>query len=152
MSFQAEHLGFAYRLRDATFELPRSGFVAIAGPNGAGKSTLAEILTAARAQEPETLLLDEPATFLDLKHQLSIYHLLADLAKRGMLVVAVTHDLNLTLTYADHIVVLDGGRIAAQGAPREVLTTDLISRVFAVNAQIHAGPPGQPHIFFEAQP
>jgi iron complex transport system ATP-binding protein len=110
------------------------------------------ILASALAQEPETLLLDEPATFLDLKHQLSIYHLLADLAKRGLLVVAVTHDLNLTLTYADHILVLDDGSIAAQGPPREVLTTDLISRVFAVNAQIHAGPHGQPHIFFEAQP
>src|SRR5258706_13507660 len=48
MSFRADHLAFAYGLNDATFELPRAGFVAIAGPNGAGKSTLAGILAALR--------------------------------------------------------------------------------------------------------
>ena len=74
------------------------------------------ILASALAQEPETLLLDEPTTFLDLKHQLSMYRLLADFAK-SMLVVAVTHDLNLALRFADRVMVLDDGRIAGDGDP-----------------------------------
>ncbi len=97
------------------------------------------ILASALAQRPETLLLDEPTTFLDLKHQLSMYRLLANLAGDGMLVIAVTHDLNLTLQFCDRAIVLDRGRIAADGAPSDVLTPALIHQVFAVHAQIHAG-------------
>jgi iron complex transport system ATP-binding protein len=108
------------------------------------------ILASALAQEPETLVLDEPATFLDLKHQLSIYRLLSGFARGGKLVVAVTHDLNLALTFADRILVLDQGRVAAQGPPREVLTPEMIARVFSVQASIHPGPHGAPHIFFGA--
>ena len=97
------------------------------------------ILASALAQRPETLLLDEPTTFLDLKHQLSMYRLLAGLAREGMLVVAVTHDLNLALQFADRIVVLDQGRIAGDGLPGDVLNPKLIHDVFGVRANIHAG-------------
>jgi iron complex transport system ATP-binding protein len=57
------------------------------------------VLASALAQRPRALLLDEPTTFLDLKHQLSIYALLRDLCRTGMLVIAVTHDLNLSASY-----------------------------------------------------
>ena len=77
------------------------------------------ILASALAQEPETLLLDEPTTFLDLKHQFALYELLSALAKR-MLVVAVTHDLNLALRFSDRVIVMENGRIAAQGPPADV--------------------------------
>ncbi len=97
------------------------------------------ILASALAQEPETLLLDEPTTFLDLKHQLSMYRLLAELARRGMLVVTVTHDLNLALHFSDRVMVLDDGRIAADGPPAEVLNTETIGRVFGVHAEVHPG-------------
>lgn len=97
------------------------------------------ILAAALAQQPETLLLDEPATFLDLKHQISIYRLCAELARSGLLVVSVTHDLNLALQFADRALVLDRGRIAADGAPAEILNPELIERVFGVRASLHAG-------------
>ncbi|MSV34556.1 MAG: ABC transporter ATP-binding protein [Bryobacterales bacterium] len=96
------------------------------------------ILASALAQEPQVLLLDEPATFLDLKHQAAMYQLLARLA-RQLLVVAVTHDLNLALRYAHHVLVLDQGRLAAAGAANEVLTTELIARVFQVRATIERG-------------
>lgn len=238
MSFRARALSFSYGLSEATFDLPRSGFVTIAGPNGAGKSTLLGILAGLRhpyrgvctyrdveihrwrrrdfarqvaflpqsvklefpftaaevvfmgrapyadgwfesqqdhdavahamattdtttfaardfrtlsggekqrvilasalAQEPETLLLDEPTTFLDLKHQLAMYKLLSALAKR-MLVVAVTHDLNLALRFSDRVIVMNNGKIAAQGPPRESLSPGLIDQVFGVHAELRDG-------------
>jgi iron complex transport system ATP-binding protein len=96
------------------------------------------VLASALAQEPETLLLDEPTTFLDLKHQLAMYRLLAELAKR-MLVVAVTHDLNLALHYSDHVIVMQDGRIAAQGRVHQALTPTLIDQVFGVHTELHNG-------------
>jgi iron complex transport system ATP-binding protein len=98
------------------------------------------ILASALAQEPETLLLDEPTTFLDLSHQLALYRLLAKLALSGMLVIAVTHDLNLALQFSDRTLVLDRGRIAADGATTQVLNADLIARVFGVRAEFRPGP------------
>jgi iron complex transport system ATP-binding protein len=99
------------------------------------------MLAAALAQEPRILLLDEPATFLDLKHQLAIYRLLAELGKE-ILVVAVTHDLNLALQFAHHILVLDQGSLAAQGAPEEILTPALLKGVFQVDAHLYSGEHG----------
>jgi iron complex transport system ATP-binding protein len=96
------------------------------------------ILASALAQEPETLLLDEPTTFLDLKHQLAMYKLLAALAKR-MLVVAVTHDLNLALRFSDRVIVMEDGKIAAQGPPQEALAPAMIDRVFGVRAEMRDG-------------
>jgi iron complex transport system ATP-binding protein len=97
------------------------------------------ILASAIAQRPEALLLDEPTTFLDLKHQLSMYRLLGDLARGGMLIVAVTHDLNLALQFADRVLVLNQGRVSGDGAPADVLSPALIHQVFGVRAQIHSG-------------
>jgi iron complex transport system ATP-binding protein len=236
MGFRANNLGFAYGLRQATFDLPARGLITIVGPNGAGKSTLVGILAGIRhpyqgscsysgrelnqwrrhefarrvaflpqavrvefpftaeqvvfmgrtphsngwfdspddgaaveramettdslefrnrdfrslsggerqrvilasalAQEPETLLLDEPTTFLDLRHQIAIYRILANLA-RQMLVVAVTHDLNLALRYSHRVIALDDGRIAADGSPGDVLTGRNISDIFGVTATVH---------------
>ena len=96
------------------------------------------ILASALAQEPKALLLDEPATFLDLKHQVAMYQLLARLA-RELLVVAVTHDLNLALRYAHHVLVLEQGRLEAAGSAHEVLTAALIERVFQVRCTIERG-------------
>jgi iron complex transport system ATP-binding protein len=97
------------------------------------------VLASALAQEPRVLLLDEPTTFLDLKHQLSMYRILAELARGGMLVVSVTHDLNLALQFADRVVILNDGRVAGDGAPRDVLTPALIERVFGVRTDVSAG-------------
>jgi iron complex transport system ATP-binding protein len=238
MSFHAKALSFSYGLKDATFDLPSSGFVTIAGPNGAGKSTLLGVLAGLRhpyygectykgvevrrwrrrdfarqvaflpqsmklefpftaqqvvfmgrapyadgwfesqqdhdavaramattdtcgflardfralsggekqrvilasalAQEPETLLLDEPTTFLDLKHQLAMYKLLSELAKH-LLVVAITHDLNLALRFSDRVIVMENGKIAAQGPPQEALAPAVIDRVFGVHTELRDG-------------
>jgi iron complex transport system ATP-binding protein len=96
------------------------------------------ILASALAQEPETLLLDEPTTFLDLKHQLGMYRLLRTLSKT-MLVVAVTHDLNLALRFSDFVLVMEAGRIAQSGAPEAALSPTVIERVFGVRADLRDG-------------
>ncbi len=90
------------------------------------------ILASTLAQEPEALLLDEPTTFLDLKHQIAIYQILKDLSQQGLLVLAVTHDLALAAAYSDRVLVLSNGRVAADGPPAEALNTETIERVFEV--------------------
>jgi iron complex transport system ATP-binding protein len=96
------------------------------------------ILASALAQEPEALLLDEPTTFLDLKHQIAMYRILSDLARR-MLVVAVTHDLNLALRYSLRVIVMADGAIAGDGRPEEVLAPATIDRVFGVQTRMNDG-------------
>jgi len=94
------------------------------------------ILASALTQRPEALLLDEPATHLDLRHQLALYRLLGELSK-SLLVVAVTHDLNLALRFSHRVMVLEDGRVAADGMPQDVLNPALIGRVFGVQATVH---------------
>jgi iron complex transport system ATP-binding protein len=248
MSFAAQRLAFAYGLREASFELPPHGLVAITGPNGAGKSTLLGImaglrapykgsceyqgreirewprrdlakriaflpqslrlefpftveevvlmgrtphsngwfqspddrasasqsmlitdtlelrkrdfrtlsggerqrvmLAAALAQDPRTLLLDEPATHLDLRHQIALHELLGRLGK-SMLVVAVTHDLNLALQFSNRVVLLQDGVVVANGEPRDVLDPRMIHKVFGVQAMIHSAQ-GRSWMSYEA--
>lgn len=93
------------------------------------------MLAAALAQKPSALLLDEPAAFLDLHHQLMIYELLRRQARAGLLVIAVTHDVNLAASFADRVVALRAGRVAADAAPCEALSAERIHEVFGVRAE-----------------
>ena len=90
------------------------------------------ILASALAQAGQILLLDEPATFLDLKHQLAVYRLLRDLAEQGRTVVAVTHDLNIAAATAHRMLVLYRGRAIADGDPKTALSEDVMRCVFEV--------------------
>jgi iron complex transport system ATP-binding protein len=96
----------------------------------------------ALAQEPATLALDEPTVALDVRHEMAIFELLRDLGRTGVTVLLVTHNLNLAARYADRLIVLDGGRLAAEGAPADVLTRELVERVWGWPVQIvpHPGP------------
>lgn len=95
----------------------------------------------ALAQETDILLLDEPTNFLDLAHQIEVMELIAALVgERGKTVVAVLHDLNQAARYADHMVFLKAGRIAAAGRPDEVMTVEAIGEVFGVAASILPDP------------
>lgn len=98
----------------------------------------------ALAQETQYLLLDEPTTFLDLVHQMELMDLIRRLKTQyRKTIVLVLHDLNLAARYADHIVVLDHGDIQSQGTPPEVLTPDLLRRVFQIEAHVfHEGQSG----------
>ena len=102
------------------------------------------VLASALAQEPEVLLLDEPTTFLDLKHQLGLYALLRDLARQGTAVIAVTHDLNLAATYSDRLMVMACGQKAADGLPGEVLRAEMVERVFGAKVEVIRTAAGKP--------
>ncbi len=89
----------------------------------------------ALAQRPEVLLLDEPTTYLDICHQLEIMQLITRLNQElGLTVVMVVHDLNHAIMYADHVVVVKSGQLVTSGAPREIITADLLAEVFRVKA------------------
>jgi iron complex transport system ATP-binding protein len=100
------------------------------------------------AQEPKILLLDEPTSHLDLRHQVSILDLIEKLNRNArMSVVAVFHDLNLAAMFCSRLVILDQGRIAAYGPPEEVLTPDVIQRVFQVTVSVQPDArSGRPHV------
>jgi iron complex transport system ATP-binding protein len=101
------------------------------------------ILAAALAQSPEALLLDEPTTFLDVHHQVALYRILRTLCDRGVLVMAVTHDLNLAAAYARRVIVLSGGEVVADGPPEEALRPERLRAVFDVPAELLRAPDGR---------
>ena len=91
----------------------------------------------ALAQQPKTLILDEPTTYLDIAHQLEVLELVRRLnADTGLTVVMVLHDLNHAARYSDFIVVLRQGTIAASGSPAEVITAAMLRDVFEVEVDL----------------
>lgn len=92
------------------------------------------------AQETSLLLLDEPTTFLDLAYQLEVLDLCEDLRAGGRTVVAVLHDLNQAARFATHLICMHDGAIVAEGEPSEVITADLVHRVWGVRSQIIDDP------------
>ncbi|GAA0188205.1 ABC transporter ATP-binding protein [Streptomyces thermocarboxydus] len=95
----------------------------------------------ALAQETPLLLLDEPTTYLDIQHQIDVLDLCADLhEEQGRTLVAVLHDLNHAARYATHLVALREGRVVAQGAPKDIVTAELVEEVFGLRCQIIDDP------------
>lgn len=86
----------------------------------------------ALAQDTDYILLDEPTTYLDVPHRLELMRILRSLADGGKGVVTVMHDLAEAFELSDEIIVLDGGRVAAQAEPRELLESPEIGRIFGV--------------------
>jgi iron complex transport system ATP-binding protein len=92
------------------------------------------LIAMAVAQATPILVLDEPTVHLDLRHQVGAMELLADLNERdGITIVAVLHDLALASHFFPRLVLLDRGRIVADGPPSEVLTAERIGDVFGVD-------------------
>ena len=93
------------------------------------------------AQGTGLMLLDEPTTYLDLAHQVEVLDLLVDLNQReGRTIVLVLHDLNHACRYAHHLVAMRGGSIVAEGSPDRIVTPELVTEVFGMEAQIIADP------------
>ncbi|MCO6390479.1 heme ABC transporter ATP-binding protein [Aliihoeflea aestuarii] len=86
------------------------------------------------------LFLDEPVSSLDVKHQLVIMEIARDYARRGGGVIAVLHDLNLTAMFADEVMMVHEGRVAAVGSPAAVLTDTTIERVFDCRLRVGRTP------------
>jgi iron complex transport system ATP-binding protein len=87
-------------------------------------------LARAIAQGGEALVLDEPTTFLDVGHEMSVFELLSRLAAAGDAVLLVSHQLNLVARFADRIVLLHRGRVAAEGAPSDVMQASVLEQVY----------------------
>jgi ABC-type cobalamin/Fe3+-siderophores transport system ATPase subunit len=99
------------------------------------------LVAMAIAQDAPIVALDEPTVHLDIRHQVEVMELLADLNGRdGTTVIAVLHDLNLAARYFPRILVLAAGRVVADGPPSESLAPDRIREVFGVDPAILAGP------------
>ena len=95
---------------------------------------------------PRIVLLDEPTSNLDIKHQIDVTKTLSMLPKaKGMLVIMISHDINITAKFADRIIMLSGGGIFADGTPAEVLTKENIRTVYGVDADV-IEVDGRPHI------
>ena len=92
------------------------------------------VLAMALAQAPRVLILDEPTVHLDLRHQVEVMELLLELnARDGVGVIAVLHDLSLAAHFFTRLILLDGGRLVADGAPDEVLSDERIRAVYGVD-------------------
>ena len=106
-------------------------------------------LAMAVAQDAQVLLLDEPTTYLDVRAAHDTMALVRQLAvRRGTTVVAVIHDLDLALRACDHVVVMERGRVAAQGAPGDEPVVDAIGAAFDVEVCRLTTPRGKAYAFF----
>jgi len=95
------------------------------------------VIARALAQEPKILLLDEPTSNLDINHQFETMKLIRKLAKdEDMIIIIISHDLNLSMRYCDNLILLDDGRVYSSGRPEDVLTQKNIRKVYGVDAQI----------------
>lgn len=93
------------------------------------------------AQDTDTILLDEPTTYLDMSHQIEILDLLFDLNKRERrTIIMVLHDLNLACRYAHHIVAIKDGSVYVEGRPEDVINCDVIRHVFDMECQVMQDP------------
>ncbi|WP_226035846.1 ABC transporter ATP-binding protein [Aquibacillus saliphilus] len=93
------------------------------------------------AQETDTILLDEPTTYLDMTHQIEILDLLFELNERdGRTVVMVLHDLNLACRYAHHIVAIKDKKVYAQGKPEEIISCNMVHDVFKMKCDVTYDP------------
>jgi iron complex transport system ATP-binding protein len=104
------------------------------------------VLASALAQEPQMLLLDEPTTALDIKHQVRFYEILQSLQRRkGITVVTATHDINLAARYCRRLIVLKNGKIIADDTPERIIDKALMESVYEVEVEIlphpHDGKP-----------
>jgi iron complex transport system ATP-binding protein len=94
------------------------------------------VLARALAQEAGILLLDEPAAFLDIRHEVEIYDLLRDLQREGRSVLTVLHDLNLAALYCDRVALLKAGRLVRVGTPAEVITYRTLTEVYETEVYV----------------
>ena len=102
------------------------------------------VLARALAQQPRVLLLDEPTSALDIGHQQQVLDLVDSLRREsGLTVVAAMHDLTSAAQYGERLVLLDGGRVVADGLPAEVLTAERIAQIYGARVEVVDRPGGR---------
>ncbi len=102
------------------------------------------------AQEPRILILDEPTSNLDVRHQMEVMRFLRGYARdSGTIVLMVCHDLNLTAAFADRVIMMSGGGIYADGSPWDVMSEGSIREVYGVDSRV-IDVEGRPHVILLA--
>lgn len=100
-------------------------------------------------QEPEILLLDEPTSNLDIRHQLDVTKMLKRLSEeKGILIVMISHDINIAAKFADKVILMFQGRIFDVGTPKEVITENNLRSVYGVTSEI-VDDDGRPHVILK---
>jgi iron complex transport system ATP-binding protein len=103
------------------------------------------VLARALACGPSVLLLDEPTSMLDIGHQQQVLELVDELRRSsGLTVLSTLHDLTIAAQYADTLVLLSAGRVAAAGPPASVLTEETVGRVYGARVEVRMGADGRP--------
>jgi iron complex transport system ATP-binding protein len=115
------------------------------------------LIATALAQRPKFMLLDEPISHLDFRHQLELVELLDALRKQGIGIAVVLHDLNITARLADQVLLLEKrsegpSNVLAFGAPKDILNPDTLRKVFAVNVAILNDPVRNQDIYVPIKP
>lgn len=100
----------------------------------------------ALAQEPRVLVLDEPGSALDIRHEMEVMELVRQLVDGGLACLVITHHLNLAARYADTVAVMDEGHLVAAGAPGDIITEELMTRVFRWPVAIRPWRDGTPQV------
>ena len=96
------------------------------------------MIAKALAQSPDVLLLDEPTAHLDIGYQAEILGLVKSLLQnKGLTVICVLHDLNLASQYCDKLLIINKGRLAAFGAPKDILTAQTINTIFTTSVKVN---------------
>jgi iron complex transport system ATP-binding protein len=103
-------------------------------------------LARALAQEPRILVLDEPTTSLDVRHEMELFELVRRLVDVGLAGLVITHHINLAARYADRILLLSAGRVAAEGSPETVLREETLRAVFDWPVAVTAWGDGSPQV------
>jgi len=102
------------------------------------------VLARAFAQQSELLLLDEPTSFLDLRHRVLVLRAVREFAAAGGGALVVSHDLGLASRICDRLVLLADGRVVAQGAAAEVLRPDILAAAYGIETDVLSAPDGSP--------
>jgi iron complex transport system ATP-binding protein len=100
----------------------------------------------ALAQEPRILVLDEPTTSLDVRHEMELFELVRGLVTDGLAGLVITHQINLAARFADRILLLSEGRVAGEGRPAEVLREDSLRAVFGWPVAVTTWCDGSPQV------
>lgn len=130
------------RVRQALEQVDLGGFAGRSALSLSGGERQRALLAQALVQEADLLLLDEPTTHLDVHYQFELMARVRALVDAGRTVLSVFHDLEQAARYADRLIVLHNGRLAASGSPRDVLTERCIASVFQMHARVTSGPEG----------
>ena len=103
-------------------------------------------LARALAQEPRALVLDEPTTSLDVRHEMELFELVRRLVDGGLAGLVITHHINLAARFADRMILLSAGRVAAEGPPAEVLRRETLREVFGWPVAVTTWCDGSPQV------